>query len=588
MKHKTDWNLGLMYSSPSDPKIEKDVKILETTIEVFCKKYSKNSKYLNNPSQLLIALNEYEKIDALPYPLAYFYLYLDVVGGNKIAEAAKNRISLRLTQAGNKILFFKLSIAKIPKSQQKKFLNDNKLSNYRYFLENIFKRSKHYLSENEEKILSLKNLTSRELWISGQENILGKLLINFAGKEIPISEAVGKVKHLPTKERQILHNQIMEKYKSVSDFAESEMNAVVIDKKINDELRGYEKPYSATILNYQNVEKEIELLVATTTKQFSVAHRFYKLKSQMHNLPKLAYADRSAVVGKNSKKIPFNEGVSIIRSAFSKLGNEYASILDKYLLNGQIDVFPKVGKKSGAYCWTNVNLPTYVLMNYTEDLSSISTLAHEMGHAIHGELSKGQSVIYQGHTISVAEVASTLFENFVFEEVFKSLSEEEKIIALHDHILDDVQTIFRQIALFNFEVEMHKTIREKGSMSKEEIATMMNKHMKSYLGPLFEMSDVDGYNFVSWSHIRNFFYVYAYAYGQIISKALYKKYQEDPNYMRKIELFLKAGESKSPEDIFKAIGIDTSKPAFFEAGLESIKQDIIKLEKLIRKTKIKH
>jgi oligoendopeptidase F len=227
-----------------------------------------------------------------------------------------------------------------------------------------------------------------------------------------------------------------------------------------------------------------------------------------------------------------------------------------------------------------------VMLNHTEDIQAVSTMAHEMGHAFHSELSKSQSPIYQDYTISVAEVASTLFENFAFEEMLGKLSEKEKVIALHNQINDDVSTIFRQIACFNFELELHKTIREKGSIPKEEIAKMLNKHMKSYLGPIMKLTDNDGYFFVKWSHIRNFFYVYSYAYGQIISKALYARYKEDKSFLSKIEQFLSAGGSKSPEQIFKDIGIDVSKPEFFEAGLKQVEADIKLLEQLAKKAKL--
>ncbi len=106
--------------------------------------------------------------------------------------------------------------------------------------------------------------------------------------------------------------------------------------------------------------------------------------------------------------------------------------------------------------------------------------------------------------------------------------------------------------------------------------------MVAYLGSSFKLTDLDGYFFVSWSHIRRFFYVYSYAYGQLISKALYKKYKEDKTYIEKIKQFLSAGGSKSPEDIFKDIGIDTSKPEFFIEGLKSIEEDIKNLETLIK------
>jgi oligoendopeptidase F len=585
MKQKTTWNLGLMYTSPKDPKIEKDVAAMEVAYTAFAKKYAKNEKYLSDVSLLSKALKDYEALDEFPYPLAYFYLFLDVNGGDKVAEAVKNRMNQRLTVAGNQLLFFRIALGRIPKNKQKEFLLDPKLSKYTYFLERIFLQSKYNLTEAEEKIMSLKTLPSYELWVSGQQNLLSKQTIVFKGKEMPYSEASAKIKDLPQKDRYALHDLVAEKIKSISDFAESEMNAIIINKKINDELRGYEKPYSATILGYQNEEKEVEALARIVTEHFPIAHRFHKIKAEMLGLKKLRYADRAAAVGSSKKKFPFAEGLDIVSKSFRKANPAYEKILQNYMQNGQIDVFPKKGKQSGAYCWSNINLPTYVLLNYTDNLNSITTLAHEMGHAIHGEYSKTQSPMYQGHSTAVAEVASTLFENFAFKEVFATLSESEKIIALHEKINDDISTVFRQIALFNFEVELHATIKANGSMSKEEIAALMNKHMKSYLGPLFEMKETDGYTFVAWSHIRRFFYVYSYAYGQLISKALFKKYQQDPTYLMKIEEFLKAGESKSPEKIFKDIGINTADPAFFKAGLESIKEDIILLEKLVRKAK---
>ena len=188
--------------------------------------------------------------------------------------------------------------------------------------------------------------------------------------------------------------------------------------------------------------------------------------------------------------------------------------------------------------------------------------------------------------MSTAEVASTLFESFVFYDQLEKLTEKEKIVALHDKIQDDIATIFRQIACFNFEAEMHKTIREKGNMSKEELASCMNRHMKSYLGNV-ELTDKDGYFFVSWMHLRTFFYVYSYAFGQLASKAIYKKYQENPAYIKEIKKFMSLGCSMSPEDIFKSIGVDVKKPDFWKKGLESIEEDITLLESLVNKPKKK-
>jgi len=163
----------------------------------------------------------------------------------------------------------------------------------------------------------------------------------------------------------------------------------------------------------------------------------------------------------------------------------------------------------------------------------------------------------------------------------ESLTKKEQTIALHDKISGEISTIFRQIACFNFENELHKNIREKGYLAKEEIAKLMNKNMKAYLGPIVKFEEDDGYQFITWSHIRRFFYVYTYASGSLISSALFAKYKEDPKYLEKIEEFLSAGSSKNPEDIFASAGIDIRNPDFFRIGLEKIENDIKKLEKLI-------
>jgi oligoendopeptidase F len=208
-----------------------------------------------------------------------------------------------------------------------------------------------------------------------------------------------------------------------------------------------------------------------------------------------------------------------------------------------------------------------------------------MGHAFHGELCQKQGTIYSSYSTSLAESASTLFETLAVEEVSETLSDKEKIIALHDRINDDIQTIFRQIACFNFEKDLHQAIRSKGYLTKEEIGWFHNKNMKAYLGPLYQFTENDGYFFVTWSHIRRFFYVYSYAYGQLVSKALVRRYRQDKKFWSKIEQYLSAGGKDSPENILKEIGLDVTKPEFWKEGLKELEENIIKLEKLVAKKK---
>jgi oligoendopeptidase F len=586
--YKTEWNFKLFYQSDIDPQIDKDISIAEKAATAFEKKWKKNVGFTTKASDLQKALKEYVVLIGLAEfakPYLYFYLRKDIDSNNKKVTAEISRIQSRLTNAQNKILFFGLQLGKISKELQKQIFKDSSFKKYHYFLELIWKSAKYDLAEGEEKILNLMYEPASGMWSRGFDKVLSNQMVMHKGKELPIAEALELIFELPTEERKELQKNISEVFKKVSDFAESEVNAVYTKKKITDELRGYKNPYDETLLRYQNDEKTIMNLVDTVTNNFKISHKFYNLKAKILNLKKLDYAARGVSMGEIKKKFDFETGCEILLKSFEKVDPKYKTMFESFLKNGQIDAFPKVGKTGGAYCMGNLGIPTFVLHNYTDSYKSVNTFAHEMGHAFHAELSKSQPPLYEDHTISVAETASTLFENFVFDEVFETLSEDEKIIALHDKINSSISTIFRQIACFNFEKDLHTLVRAKGFASKEEIAELMNKNMKAYLGPVFELNPEDGYFFVNWSHIRRFFYVYSYAYGELISTALYSEYKKDKKFMIKIEQFLSAGGSKSPYQIFKDIGIDTTKPDFFLNGLKKIEEEIDVLENLVKRRK---
>jgi len=584
---KTEWNLKLLYSSPKDPRIEQDTASIERAYSRFAKKYRKRKDYLVNESKLYKALTDYEKLyekSAGEKSLLYFFYKKELNSEDKYAEAMINKLSDRFTKAANQLIFFELALGKINRAQQKKFLGSKRLIRYHYFLKQIFETSKYDLSEPEEKILNLKGLPSRGLWVSGVERVLNKQTVLHKGKTLPISEAMNLVSKIrSTKERRVLSNSVMNTLFSISDFAESEINAVYIDKKINDELRGFKEPYDATILSYENEARSVLSLVDTVSKNFHLSNRFYKLKAKMLRLSHLEYADRTVGVGKARQRFLFKDASKIVREVFYDLDPRYGKIFDRFVQRGQIDVFPQKGKSGGAFCSGSVGLPTYVLLNHVSSLSSLLTLAHEMGHAIHTERSKEQRSIYQHYSTAVAETASTFFESLVFDAMFDKLSDGEKTIALHDKIQEDMQTIFRQISFFNFELGLHRLIREEGYASKKMIAELLNKHMKQYLGPIVKLKENDGYFFVAVSHFRRFFYVYSYAYGQLISKELVNCLKEDERFVDKIDQFLRAGGSETPEHIFKNIGIDTMQKGFFSKGLTSIERDIVQLETLIGK-----
>ncbi len=577
---KTEWNLGLLYKSDKDPQIEKDIVAAEKAYDAFEKKY-KNKDFTATAKSLRSALEDQQELAEINAYKSWWYFALKthLNSDDSVSGASATRIEQRLNNASNKITFFGLKIAKVPPAQQKIFLADPSLASFTYKLEKIFKNAKYNLTEKEEQLAELLSQTSYGMWVDGQERILNQETVKHKGKEIPLSKALSITGDLPKGERQKLYEATLAVLEKNSPFVEAEINAVYNYKKVMDERRGYKKPYSATVLGYENEEKEVEELVRTVTKYFSLSERFYILHAKLLQEKRVGMADRAVKIGGINKKFDFASSVKIVRDAFAVADPKYADTLDRFLENGQIDVHPKKGKQSGAYCWGIGTLPTYVLLNHTDDIRSVGTLAHEMGHAIHRESIKPLPPRYRGYSTATAEVASTFFEQIVSDHIEKTLTEDEKIVLLHDKLRGDISTIFRQVACFNFELELHNRIRSEGQVNRGDMATLMQKHLKSYTGKSMDVTQQDGYFYVTWSHIRRFFYVYSYAYGQIISRALYEKWKADPSYITKVDQFLKAGRTMSPKDIFKSIGINTNE-AFFEAGLKGIEADIDKLEKL--------
>ncbi len=587
MPYPTAWNLSLLYKGVDDPQIEQDMCAIEQACLAFAKKF-RGKPYTETPEALLKALKAYEalqKIVSEPKPLWYFMLKSDLNSNDVEITAKIAFFRERTTTAENNITFFTLALGAIPQKEQKKFLAFPALKPHAYFLKRIFAESAHHLSEKEEQLVDLLSSTSYRAWKDLTKRALNKKTLPYKGKKEPIAVLVGLVPTLPLAQRTQLHKKLNEVFYSLADIAEAELNAVYTFKKVMDERRGFLKSYDATILGYENDTTVVEGLVSLVTKKFSIAHRFYALHAKLLGLKRLTLADRSVLLGNTRTFFDFETSVVMLRNALASLGEEYVSIFDRFIAEGHIDVYPKLGKRSGACCQGMGDLPVFVLLNHTNDVRSLQTFAHEIGHAIHTELAKTQPVLYKNYSIAPAEVASTFFELVMFDEILKHVPEKERFALLHMRASDDMATIFRQIACFNFERELHEKVRNEGFVSHEDIAYLMQANLTSYLGKSVEVSKEDGYFFVYWSHIRNFFYVYTYAYGQLISRALYEEWKKDASFVKKIHAFLSAGGSMSPEDIFKSIGIDVKDPAFFTQGLASIEQDIAELERLAKDKK---
>ncbi len=581
---KTEWDLKKhFYKSEKDERIEKDVLLTEAALLAFAKKYS-NGTWTKSVKGILTALRDFLALQGLPgdRPLYYFSYRHQLNASDIHAEKHLNKLSERMTKAENGILFFPLQLARLPVAMQKQLLAAPEAKQYLFYLNSLFADAKHQRSEAEEKILNLKALTSRSLWTAGTEKIVNKKTISWKGKEIPINGALMQFTQLPQKERHQMWRKIVAVLESVGEVAENELVALALDKKISDELRGYEKPYSSTTKEYDSSDETLEKLVSVIeTRGYKLSRRFYALKKKLLK-KELTYIDRDEPIGEEIK-VDLETAITVCRDVFYNFDSEYGAFFDSMLTGGCIDVWPKAGKGSGAFCSSGVNMPTMVFLNHNDSLESLRTLAHEMGHAVHAWRSKSQPMHYQGHSILTAETASTFFEALAIERVLTTVKEQDALSILSGMIGDRISTMIMCIARFKFELEMHETIRREGGMSWQEMAAGLARHFAAYTGPSIKTLPEHGTGVISKVHYRMNFYQYSYSFGEIGSSIMRSRFESDESYRVQIDHFLSLGDSASVEDIFNSVGIDMSKEETFHQGLDLLEADIDRFSALAKK-----
>ncbi len=582
-KISESWDLKkLYYSSENDPRIEADIQANEIAVEKFAKKYA-NKNWTDSVSDILKATTDYLELLTLrgDSPLYYLMYRRELNAADTKAEQKSNLLESRLTNLGNKILFFELNLAKVSPELQKALLSDKKAQKYKHFFENVFESAKYQLTEAEEKILNLKSTTSRGMWIAGTEKILNKKSIEWKGKQLPINGALMQFETLPWKDRHAMWAKIIPILQGLGEVAENELVALVHDKKISDELRGRKKPYSATTQGYDSTDETLETLVSVIeTRGYELSKKYFALKKKILG-KELSYIDRNEAVVK-APDIDFKTAVTIVRDVFYGFNPIYGGIFDSMLQNSQVDVWPKPGKGGGAFCSSGIGQPTLVFLNSNNSIDSLRTLAHEMGHAIHAYRSKLQPALYEGHSILTAETASTFFESLVAEHLLSQASEKQKLALLESFINDKIGTMIMCIARYKAELEIHMTIRDRGAMSFDEMSACLARHFKQYCGPAINVQNTDGLS-VAWkTHYRRNFYQYSYSFGEIGSSIMRSRYRKDTNYAKEVDTFLTLGESMSVEDIFKQIGIDMSKRETFNEGLDLLENEITQFGKLAR------
>ncbi len=595
---KTEWDLSYLKKG-GDFEYKKEKWKQET--EKFISKWKNRRDYLEDSKVLKEALDEYERWSEFYGPSSdefsasssadeLYYLWLETQADqtNPEFKAGFTKADDFAKDMGNSISFFKISLSGVSKEKQQEFLGSPELKEYRHFLERIFERSKYMLGQKGEEIMSLKASSSYSYWRKMVAEFLSKEerdIIDEEGKTIKATEEM-LLSLIKSQNKNVrdnaaaAFNDILNKN---VDIAETEMNAILENKKTDDKLRGFAGPDEERHLSDDIRTETVNNLLKTVTGRFDISHRYYKLKAKLLGQDKLEYYERDVEYGNVDKKYSYEDSVKIISEVFKKLDPKFEEIFKMFVEGGFVDVYPRKGKRIGAFCvYLTKTQPVYIMLNHTDKLYDVTVFAHESGHGINGELSKEQNALYFNTSTATAEVASTFMEDFVLQELMKNADDELRLSLMMAKLDGDISSIIRQVAGYNFEKEIHEKFREKGFLPKNEIGKIFQKHMSSYMGDYVKMSPGSENWWVYWNHIRLYFYVYSYASGLLVSKALQRKVKENPMFIEKVKNFLSAGTSKSAEDIFKGMGIELNED-FWNKGLDEVEDLLNETEKLAEK-----
>jgi oligoendopeptidase F len=580
-KVKTEWDFTHLLPDETDVSIEKDLKQAEDETHSFVNKWKSRDDYLTDPTVLKIALDEFEALNSAGGVSGnagyYIALKSSVFQDDPVVKARESKIDERTLKLGSELDFFVLRISKISPDEQPKFLSAPDLAEYAYFLKTVFENGKYMLTEPEEKVLTLMSPPAYGNWVkmtsefisTEERDVLGDdksissknfsdLLSMLSSPDIEVRENVAKA-----------INNIFTKHIKVG---EAELNSVLGYKKTVDNLRGYVRADQASHIIDNIDSATVDLLLDVVSSNNQIVHKYYELKAKLLNLSNLKYYERNILYSGMDKKYSFEDSAHLVYNTMFSLDPMFAQIFEKYLHQGRIDVFTKKGKTSMEYCSvSSKQQPAYVLLNFAGKTEDVSTIAHEMGHALNDDIVKlSQNSLNMGIPLCLAETASTFFEDFVLDEIEKTMSDQEKLALMIFRLDSAINTVFRQVACYRFEQDLHNSYRERGFISKDYIGELFMNNMSAYCGPFVDISGDSQNWWLHWPHIRSFFYVYSYAFGYLVSKYMQALVRTDANNISAVKTFLSAGSAKGPKEILLDINIDINSREFWQKGIDQI------------------
>jgi oligoendopeptidase F len=504
--------------------------------------------------------------------------------------AAMAAAQQRSTAVGTKLIFFDLEWAAADDDHVATVLADPRLDFCRHHLDNLRLSRPYLLSEAEETIVAEKSQTGFAAWTRLFDELTSAITLDLpdelGGSGVPLMQGLGMMQHPDRTVRRELASAVTAGLEPGLRTRAYLFNTLLLDKSIDDRLRGYPSWISSRNLANEASDESVQALVDAVVDNYSIAQRWYTLKAKVLGVDKLADYDRMASVATADRDIGWAEGTRIVRDAYASFSPELAGIVDRFIDESWIDAPIRPGKRGGAFAaGVSPSHHPYVLLNWTSKTRDVATLAHELGHGVHFYLAREQGIFHQQTPLTLAETASVFGETVTSNRLLSMIDDpNERFALLASSLEDSIATVFRQIAMNRFEDAVHTARRTEGELSVERIGDLWAETQQEMLGDSVEITD--GYR-TWWSYVPHFIgspgYVYAYAYGQLLALSVYARYRDEgdafvPAYLD----LLRAGGSDTPENLARIVDCDLADPDFWRNGLKIVEDQLTAAEEAAR------
>jgi oligoendopeptidase F len=572
------WDLSDLYAGIDDPQIGRDLEAALGRARDFESAYRGRIDVPGGPAPDLLAaaLQELEGLsEQMDRPIIYASLVHAARTDDPRHGALLSRTREQRTAINKHLIFFDLEWVKVPDEAVGQLLAAPALARYRHYLDQKRAWRPHYLSEPEEKILEEKSVTGRSAFVRLFDETVAAARFPFehGGRTemLSLQQINAKLYDSDRSARRAAAEGVTRGLQENARLLTYVFNTLVLDHRSDCELRRFASPMGPRHLANEISDAVVEALMTAAERHHDLVQRYYRLKGKLLGLETLYDYDRYAPLFADLPACDWPTARQIVQESYDAFSPSAGEVVRQFFERRWIDAELRPGKRGGAFSSSTVpSAHPYILMNYTDKLRDVSTLAHELGHGLHQYLSRPVGYLQCDTPLTTAETASVFGEMLTFQRLLERFPDPRvRLAMLCTKVEDSFATVFRQVVLTRFEQALHQARHEQGELTAERVNELWLAANRPMHGDVVRLTD--GYGWW-WLYIGHFihvpFYCYAYAFGELLVLALVQKYkQEGPAFVPRYLELLAAGGSDAPHVLLGRLGVDVTDPGFWELGL---------------------